>query len=75
MSQATSIPLDEGGSLYVEVGTRDDDGWTRAGRTHDAAGPAGRTLRLVLEPGVAVARTAAVAGISVLVERHRPAEG
>jgi hypothetical protein len=50
MAQVMNIPLDEGGSLYVEVDTRDDKGWTRAGRAQDAAVAVGRTLQQALEP-------------------------
>ncbi|SCE53703.1 hypothetical protein GA0115240_180311 [Streptomyces sp. DvalAA-14] len=51
MPQVVSIPLDdEGVSLNVEVDTRDENGWTRAGRTQDAANAVGRTLQEALAP-------------------------
>lgn len=50
MARIVSIPLDDGSSLHVEVETRDENGWTRAGRVQDAASAAGRTLREALAP-------------------------
>ncbi|TKA00510.1 CU044_2847 family protein [Actinacidiphila oryziradicis] len=45
-----SVLVEGGETLHVEVDGHGADGWTRAGRTHDAVEAAGRTLQEVLAP-------------------------
>ncbi len=70
MSYVVAMPLDEGGSVLVEISDNDTDadGIERVGRTRDAATSASQTLQAALRQ-VKPAVRAVLAGVQDMVER------